>query len=336
MSQGFVFHGIGSFTNRGSKPLDIQVPFSYIGLAKEEPMEIIQEENKMISVIIPTYNYAVFLPFAIRSCLDQTYKSIEIIVVDDGSTDHTKDVIEEFNNHITYLFQENRGVSAARNRGLELAKGDYITFLDSDDYLTNDSLELRIEILKRHTDIGIVFTSTYSKTWGKEELRYRPKIKKPIISDKFYEDLLLRKIPFQTSATLMRSSIAKRFRFPTHLSNAEDIVYFTKIFFSTKGFFLPNPTAVNLRHPGSLRHNVEEIREDGFIEAVFDDPFYNGALDRLRKRCTVHRYLELSRRFSLSGQTKLAKEYYLKAVSENPKAIFKLKYLTKLIKAYLQ
>ncbi len=187
-------------------------------------MGIVQEENQIVSIVIPTYNYAAFLPTAIRSCLDQTYKPIEILVVDDGSTDNTKDVIKEFNNHITYFFQENRGVSAARNRGLELAKGDYITFLDSDDYLTNDSLELRIEILKKHTDIGIVFTSTYSKTWGKEELRYRPKIKKPIISDKFYEDLLLRKIPFQTSATLMRGSIAKRFRFPTHLSNGEDIV----------------------------------------------------------------------------------------------------------------
>jgi glycosyltransferase involved in cell wall biosynthesis len=298
-------------------------------------MGIVQEENQIVSIIIPTYNYAAFLPTAIRSCLDQTYKPIEILVVDDGSTDNTKDVIKEFNNHITYLFQENRGVSAARNRGLELAKGDYITFLDSDDHLTNDSLELRIEILKKHTDIGIVFTSTYSKTWGKEELRHRPKIKKPIISDKFYEDLLLRKIPFQTSATLMRSSIAKRFRFPTHLSNAEDIVYFTKIFFSTKGFFLPNPTAVNLRHPGSLRHNVEEIREDGFIEAVFDDPFYNGALDRLRKRCTAHRYLELSRRFSLSRETKLAKKYYIKALSVSPKAILKLRYLIKFIRACL-
>lgn len=298
-------------------------------------MGIVQEENQIVSIIIPTYNYAVFLPTAIRSCLDQTYKPIEILVVDDGSTDHTKDVIKEFNNHITYLFQENRGVSEARNRGLELAKGDYITFLDSDDYLTNDSLKLRIEILKKHTDIGIVFTSTYSKTWGKEELRYRPKIKKPIISDKFYEDLLLRKIPFQTSATLMRNSLAKRFRFPTHLSNAEDIAYFTKVFFSTKGFFLPNPTAVNLRHPGSLRHNVEEIREDGFIEAVFDDPFYNGALDRLRKRCTVHRYLELSRRFSLSRETKLAKKYYIKALSVSPKAILKLRYLIKFIRACL-
>jgi len=69
---------------------------------------------------------------------------------------------------------------------------------------------------------------------------------------------------------------------------------------------------------------------------VFDDPFYMGALDYLRSTCTAHRYLELSRRFSLSGQTKFAKEYYFKAVSKNPKAIFKLKYLAKIIRAYLQ
>lgn len=296
-------------------------------------MGILQEGNEIISIVIPTYNYAAFLPTAIRSCLDQTYKPIEIIVVDDGSTDNTKEVIKEFNNHIIYFFQENKGVSAARNKGLDLARGAYIAFLDSDDYLTKNSIELRVEILKKYNDIGIVFTSTYSKTLGNEGLRYKPKIKKPIISDKFYEDLLLRKIPFQISATLMKSSVAKRFRFPTHLSNGEDIVYFTKIFFSTKGFFLPIPTAINLRHPGSLRHNTEEIREDKFIDTVFDDPFYNGTLDYLRKRCTTHRYLELSRRFYLSKDTKRAKEYYKKALSVNPKAILKWQYLIKFIKA---
>jgi glycosyltransferase involved in cell wall biosynthesis len=302
-------------------------------------VDLTQEQNHVVSIIIPTYNYGIYLSTAIQSCLNQTYKPIEIIIVDDGSTDNTKDLIKEFNDSVIYFFQNNSGVSAARNKGLELAKGNYLAFLDSDDYLTKDSIEVKMEILKKYPDIGIVFSPTYSKTFGQEGLRYNKRFKKfknPITSDRFYEDLLLRKIPFQPSANLMRSSLAKKFRFPTNLSNGEDVAFFVKIFFSTKGYYLPKPTAVNIRHPKSLRHNTQEIKKDEFIETVFGDPFYKGALDYLRSTCTAHRYLELSRRFSLSGQTKLAREYYLKAVSENPKAIFKLKYLAKLIRAYLQ
>jgi len=222
-------------------------------------MDLTQEQNYIVSIIIPTYNYGIYLPTAIQSCLNQTYKSIETIIVDDGSTDDTKDVVKEFNDSVIYFYQKNSGVSAARNRGLELAKGDYLAFLDSDDYLTNNSIEIKLDILKKYPDIGIVFSSTYSKTSGQEGLRYNHRFKKfgkPIISDHFYEDLLLRKIPFQPSGHLMRSSVTKKFRFPTNLSNGEDVAFFTKIFFSTKGYYLPQPTAVNMRHPRSLRHNL--------------------------------------------------------------------------------
>jgi len=302
-------------------------------------VDLTQAQNQVVSIIIPTYNYGSYLSTAIQSCLNQTYKPIEVIIVDDGSTDNTKDIVKEFTDSVIYFFQNNSGVSAARNKGLELAKGNYLAFLDSDDYLTKDSIEVKMEILKQYPDIGIVFSPTYSKTFAQEGLRYNKrfnKFKNPITSDRFYEDLLLRKIPFQPSANLMRSFLAKQFRFPTNLSNGEDIAFFVKIFFSTKGYYLPQPTAVNIRHPKSLRHNIQEVKKDEFIETVFGDPFYKGALDYLRSTCTVRRYLELSRRFSLSGQTKLAKEYYFKAVSKDPKAILKLKYLAKLIRAYLQ
>ncbi len=302
-------------------------------------MNLTREQSQVVSIIIPTYNYAIYLSTAIQSCLNQTYKPIEIIIVDDGSTDDTKEVVKKFDDRIIYFYQKNGGVSAARNKGLELAKGNYLAFLDSDDYLTSDSIELKMEILKKYPDIGIVFSSTYSQTYGQEGLRYNRRFKKfikPIISDRFYEDLLFRKIPFQPSAHLIRSALAKRFRFPTNMSNGEDLVFFIKIFFSTKGYYLPKPTAVNIRHSISLRHGIEGIREDRFIETIFDDPFYRGALDSLRRSCTAHRYLELSRRFFLSGERELAKNYYMKAIVTSPKSLLRLKYLLKFINAYLR
>ena len=94
----------------------------------------------MISVIIPTFNRAEFLKEAVQSVLDQDYfrrqdpdLAFEIIVVDDGSTDATRSVIRSFAFDIRYFYQENRGVSTARNVGLQHAKGDFIAYLDSDD-----------------------------------------------------------------------------------------------------------------------------------------------------------------------------------------------------------
>lgn len=90
-----------------------------------------------ISFIIPTYNRANTLPEAIKSVLEQSMSNWELLVVDDGSTDKTRELINSFqnDNRVRYFFQENRGVSAARNRGIDESKGEYLIFLDSDDKL---------------------------------------------------------------------------------------------------------------------------------------------------------------------------------------------------------
>lgn len=91
------------------------------------------------SIIIPTYNRATFLPKAIDSVLAQTFNDWELIVVDDGSTDNTKEIVAQYNDErITYIYQENSERSAARNNGISHSKGEYVCFLDSDDfYLEN-------------------------------------------------------------------------------------------------------------------------------------------------------------------------------------------------------
>ncbi|GGF46955.1 glycosyltransferase family A protein [Echinicola rosea] len=97
----------------------------------------------LISVIIPTYNRAKMLPRAIESVIQQTLKEWELIIIDDGSTDNTKSVVDEFlsDKRISYLYQENRGVSAARNLGTEKAIGNFFCFLDSDDWVKKEWLD---------------------------------------------------------------------------------------------------------------------------------------------------------------------------------------------------
>ncbi len=110
--------------------------------------------NPLISVVIPTFNRGYVVGEAINSALSQTISAGEIIVVDDGSTDDTSKILGEFGDEIVVIRQENRGVSAARNAGVERARGDWIAFLDSDDlWLPNRIAVLRQDIAG--TDVGV-------------------------------------------------------------------------------------------------------------------------------------------------------------------------------------
>ena len=109
-----------------------------------------------VSVIIATYNNAHYILEAIASIFNQTYTSYEIIVIDDGSTDNTRQVLEPYLDKIRYLYQENKGVSHARNLGLEMARGEFISFLDADDFFLPDKLAKQVAVFDAHPSLGIV------------------------------------------------------------------------------------------------------------------------------------------------------------------------------------
>ena len=113
-----------------------------------------------ISVVIPTFNRAEFILKTINSILEQTIKVDEIIVVDDGSTDNTKQVLKNFN--IKYIYQENKGVSSARNRGIKESKNSWIAFCDSDDIWHKDKLEKQINF---HNDNPHILISHTNEIW---------------------------------------------------------------------------------------------------------------------------------------------------------------------------
>ncbi len=112
-------------------------------------------ESALISVIIPTYNYAAFIGEAIQSVLDQTYRKFEIVVIDDGSTDDTKEVVLAFP-EVLYLHQSNQGIAGARNAGWQSSRGEFLVFLDADDRLLPRALEVGVESLKACTGCAFV------------------------------------------------------------------------------------------------------------------------------------------------------------------------------------
>lgn len=109
-----------------------------------------------ISVVIPTYNRARFLKEALESVFSQTVADREIIVVDDGSSDETRAVLEPFRDRIRYLYQENAGGAAARNRGIAAARGEWVAFLDSDDRWEPHALQALLEAASRHPEAGFI------------------------------------------------------------------------------------------------------------------------------------------------------------------------------------
>ena len=118
--------------------------------------------NVQLSVIVPVYNMEKYLDICMSSLVNQTYKNIEIIVVDDGSTDNTKKILKEYTNkkNIKLLFKQKEGVSISRNTGIKISTGDYITFLDADDWLEYNTIE-KIVNCKEDMNVDIVRYNYY-------------------------------------------------------------------------------------------------------------------------------------------------------------------------------
>src|SRR5690348_13326256 len=109
----------------------------------------------IVSVIITCYNHGKFLGDAIRSVLKQTYRNLEILVVDDGSTDNTAEVVLSFAD-VNYVYQANAGLSAARNKGIDKSRGSFLVFLDADDWLYPDAIRTNLLYLQQNSRCAFV------------------------------------------------------------------------------------------------------------------------------------------------------------------------------------
>ncbi|HEY9704613.1 MAG TPA: glycosyltransferase family A protein, partial [Allocoleopsis sp.] len=115
-----------------------------------------KQNNPLVSVIIPVYNGDRYLKAAIESVLCQDYEPIEIIIIDDGSTDNSAKIAQIFGDKINYFYQENSGVAVARNTGILRSKGELIAFIDQDDLWTENKLTLQIDYLMKNPNIGLI------------------------------------------------------------------------------------------------------------------------------------------------------------------------------------
>ena len=131
-----------------------------------------QKDRMTVSAVIPAYNSGESIARAIESVLCQTYPADEIIVVDDGSTDNTAEMVQSFGERVIFIRQENAGASVARNTGIQAARFDWIAFLDADDEWVPEKLRLQVELLQRHPELVWTMSNYFSCACGQQHQQH--------------------------------------------------------------------------------------------------------------------------------------------------------------------
>ena len=176
--------------------------------------------DKLVSVIMPAYNTEAYIADAIRSVLEQSYALWELIVIDDASADNTAAIIEDFcrlDSRIRCItFQTNQGVAAARNAGLDCAKGDYVAFLDSDDLWHPEKLRMQ---LARIVQADLVYTA-YSVMNAQGELLYNYNV-----PDRVSLDMLLKENCIGCSTVLVKRNVISLYRFQSDVAHEDYLLW---------------------------------------------------------------------------------------------------------------
>ena len=218
-----------------------------------------------VSVIIPSYNCARYLGRAIDSASAQTYKDYEILVVDDGSTDDTKDVAMQYGRKVTYLYQQNRGVSAARNHAILKANGELLAYLDADDMWYPEKLERQVAFLDVHQECGMVHSemSVINEQDEILHLRFYEETKRSVPQGHCVQQLLMRCHIQPLTVVERRSSFDRVGGFDERLRVAEDYLHWIMIAAEGQALgYMAEPLGKYRWRTGSLIGNRPRLLED--------------------------------------------------------------------------
>jgi len=211
----------------------------------------------MISVIIPTCNRAPFLKEAIQSVLDQDYfissnlaALFELLIIDDGSTDNTKEIVMAFGDKVKYHYQTNKGISASRNLGLRLAKGDYVAFLDSDDLWSKAKLRMQMNLMKHLSRVKACYTE---EIWIRKGIKVNPKKKHQKYSGWIFDKVLSLCLISLSSALFKREVFEEVGHFDEELPVCEDYDFGIRLAQKYPVYLIPRPLIVKRGgHPDQL------------------------------------------------------------------------------------
>lgn len=295
------------------------------------------ESAPLISIVIPTYNYARTLSRAVLSVMPQLDERSELVIVNDGSTDNTEDVLhqlsEAYPGAFTVIYKSNGGSSSARNVGLTQSTGEYLLFLDADDELMPEALSLLIRHIQENPFTRMVIGSHWSEF---DDGRKRLHVVKPLPSvarERVKAYLLDKKIALSNGATLMHRDVFNFGNYPERFRSSEDIPVFAQALARVICTTLDLPLAIIHKHKDSLRHNLDHTRAVSLelVDEIFNSQRMPQELMDMKKAFLVQRCLSLSRSFQRAGDTDAARRFYIKAIRNDWRALLKWSYLRKII-----
>jgi glycosyltransferase involved in cell wall biosynthesis len=289
-----------------------------------------------VSVCIPNYNYGIFIEDAIKSVLDQTFKDFELIIIDDCSTDNSVEIIKRFTDPRIKFIQNKRNIGRIKNinKILSMARADFITLLPADSYLTNDSLEKRVEILEKDKEIGLVFSAVYTIDENKKIIEVYRNFSYDWIREgkEIFEELILNNYII-TSSVMVRKECYKKLGFFDEgiAPRARDWEMWLRIALNNyKIAFISTPIIFERLHQKNITHYFEKENLIGMgdyeiIKGIFyrlpKNDYYkkleNKAVRFLSKRMLVKAAFNL-----LKGNSKLARKNILFALTINNNLFF--------------
>jgi GT2 family glycosyltransferase len=265
--------------------------------------------ENLVSVIIPTFNRAWSLKTAIDSVLAQTHDQIEIIVIDDGSTDTTPDLLAGYGHQIQVLTQKNSGVSAARNLGIHKSHGRFIALLDSDDAWAKEKISCQIDFFKQNPEALVCQTE---EIWIRKGRRVNPRVKHQKPSGMIFEPSLHLCLVSPSAVMIRKKLFDSVGVFNENFPVCEDYDLWLRIAADTPIFLIDKPFTI--KHGGhedqlSARHSQDKYRIASIVQLI-----QSGSLSIEQKRLAAS-VLEKKSRIYGKGCVKRGKieegEYYL-------------------------
>ncbi len=249
-------------------------------------------KNPLISVIIPTYNRGWIIKEAIDSVLAQEYINYELIVVDDGSIDDTHDILNSYQKNFLVLRQNNKGVSAARNRGFAAASGRFIAFLDSDDIWLPQKLSRQVDFFQSNPDALICQTE---EIWIRNNVRVNPKKRHEKPSGMIFEPSLSLCLVSPSAVMIKRSLFEEVGLFDETLPACEDYDLWLRVSCRHQVHLIDTPLIIKRgghydqlsASPGLDKFRIKAIKkviESGLLSAAQ----YQTAVETLKEKCDIY------------------------------------------------
>lgn len=275
----------------------------------------------LISVIIPSYNSARFVTEAVESALSQTYRPIEVIVVDDGSTDETPAIVAPFENRIRYIRQENRGLAGARNRGIQEARGEFIAFLDADDRWMPEKLGQQWKCFSDDPTVALVHTDALYWNEDAGEIMPQQGGRADYVGDCSTRLFVANRI-LASSVVVRRDCLERVGLFCENAPGVEDLDLWLRIVRFYPFGYVDQPLVLYRKHNWNMSKNDLQMRK-GELTAIENALSADPALvSKVGKTAVRHKLYDLCLAVGYyyfdQGEYRLAREYISRAISFRP------------------